>query len=228
MRILIDLDGTIAKRNTLHFIQKCNNYLDLAQEPEHLGNISWKQWLGLPTVRAYRERVGESAWAWKLRCVMLDPGVQRNMLPMYGAIESVQRLGALGHIAYCTCRKTTFSEEWNAHMAQATKDWLATQGFPNPTDVIFCTTPAEKLRVIAGLLIKSQEPVLLIDDLAQQLLVDTLTLTEQERAVLMEHFTLCVFHAKHVSTTTLFRTVALQYWTQVDELLVDMGLVARI
>jgi hypothetical protein len=74
---------------------------------------------------------------------------------------------------------------------------------------------------------RTHEPVLLIDDLAEQLVADAATLSAHKQAVLTNSFTLCAFRTEVAPASPFFRTVALRYWTNVDEMLVEAGLVAQ-
>lgn len=209
----VDLDGTIARRNTARLIAKCVRYFGLVIPSEQLAGLSWQEWKALPEVQAYRARVGERAWERNLSVVALDPAYQRSMLQVEGAVEGVKKLALAGQILYATARKTTFSEEWNEKMEQATRAWLSIHAFPSADQVVFCTSPEEKVQVLAEQVTQSGGTVVLIDD-SYKLLASYLD-TLAPCALWRRSFVLAAFGTENTETGKL----ALPCWSAVEPFL---------
>jgi hypothetical protein len=212
----IDIDGTIATDNPPRLIEKCNRYFNLGlSEPLP---TDWMTFLETPEVRAEQSRVGMDRWAYNLKSVKLDPGYQRSMVPVEGAVQALTALASHEQLWYVTCRKTTFSTEWNEKMSNATIDWL-TEHMPHGP-IALCTTPAEKLSIIAQLIEDRDEAVVLIDDSYAALIEALPTLSEHDQALLKERCTLVALWASEAPETPLMHTIALPDWQHVDRLFV--------
>ncbi len=112
MRLLYDLDGTLA-----HFDKEYDRHLEerfahLTGIPRSADQISFNLWL---------DRTPEEAEA--IRNIMDHEGFYRNLLPMEGAVEAVKEAASLGHEVFFV------SAPWpsNPSCAQDKFDWVADQ-----------------------------------------------------------------------------------------------------
>jgi hypothetical protein len=217
MYILLDVDGTIASDNQALYLSLCNLALKLGIDEERLAGLTYDEFYVLPEVAAYREQVGEQRYNTNVRIIAHTPILQRHLEVIDGAVNGACFLAQSGNLRYCTARKTARYEELDEAMASATCDWLEASGFPNPQDVIFCTSLLEKLSFCAAHIGKTGEDVVLVDDLYEQLLIEFEKLAVRHRTLLQQHFTLLAFGAQEVPEHELLRVVALPTWDQVEQ-----------
>ncbi len=112
------------------------------------------------------------------------------------------------------------ADYFNRGMRRATREWLAAQGFPDLEDVVFCTTPEEKLMLLAEYAQEVQVPLTLIDDMYEYLLEKAPTLEERVRQSLNSLVTLVAFGAQESMEPRVFHDViALPDWQQLDKML---------
>ncbi len=217
MYILLDVDGTIACDNQALYLSLCNLALKLGIDEERLAGLTYDEFYVLPEVIAYREQVGEQRYNTNVRIIAHTPILQRHLEVVDGAINGARFLAQSGNLRYCTARKTARFEELDEAMARATRDWLEANGFPNPQDVIFCTSLLEKLSFCAAHIGKTGEEVMLVDDSYEQLLSKVDQLEARQGDLLRQHFTLLAFGTQGVLEHTPLRVVALPTWDQIEQ-----------
>ncbi len=216
MRILLDVDGTIAGNNRVLYLTLCNLVLKLGIDEGRLSELSYEEFYLLPEVIAYREREGEQRYLRNVRIIAHAPELQRRMEVIKGAIDGARRLSQQGTLGYCTARKTDRLEKLDEALASSTHDWLESNGFPNPQDVFFCTSFLEKLSFCASHIEETGEDVMLVDDAYEQLLDGVDQLEASQRDLLRQHFTLLAFDAQEVPKHAPVRVVVLPSWSQVE------------
>jgi hypothetical protein len=165
----IDVDGTIAMRNTAQWIKVCNEVLKLNISPERLEQISYRDFLQLPEVSAYRKRVGAEYSQRAIGWIDFHPKALLSMLPLQDAVTGVSKLASICEICYYTARYSPIVAQ-QQEIASATKQWLERQGFPSPDNVVFCESVADKLIKLADYVEASSQATILIDDRYQRLL----------------------------------------------------------
>jgi len=215
MHIFLDVDGTIACDNQALYLSLCNLALKLGIDEERLAGLTNDEFYVLPEVTAYRKQVGEQRYNTSVRIIAHTPILQRHLEVVDGAIDGARFLAQSGDLRYCTARKTARHEDLDEAMARATRDWLAASGFPNPQDVIFCTSLLEKLSFCAAHIGKTGEEVVLVDDSYEQLLSEIDQLETRQGDLLRQHFTLLAFGAQEAPEHAPLRVVALPTWDQV-------------
>src|SRR6266567_1106637 len=95
MDFAIDLDGTIARRNSQELMRVCNRDLKLGISRERLLTLTYQAFLEEPEVLAHKHCVGEARFATQLSWLGLLPSHLRKMLSIRGAVEGVQRLSQI-------------------------------------------------------------------------------------------------------------------------------------
>jgi len=165
MLFAIDIDGTIAQDEHGHAYARYLNQalaLNISEEIiEHLP--SYLSFIMLPEVQAYVQNNEEhkQKYVETIRVAQHDPDVQRSATPMHNSVEGVKMLAEYGQICYITCRKSE---------SQAiTQEWLAQNGFLQPERVFFCEHYHHKY-IAAHEQTTSDEPIILIDDHAEEVL----------------------------------------------------------
>jgi hypothetical protein len=217
MHIFLDVDGTIAYGNQTLYLTLCNLALKLGIAEERLAGLTYDEFYALPEVTAYREQVGEQRYNTNVRIIAHTPILQRHLEVVDGAINGVRFLAQSGNLCYCTARKTARYEKLDEAMARATRDWLEANGFPNPKDVVFCTSFLEKLSFCAALIEETGEAVVLVDDSYEQLLSAVDQLEAGQGHLLRQHLILLAFGAQEAPKHTPVRVVALPTWNQIEQ-----------
>ncbi|HEU5378076.1 MAG TPA: hypothetical protein VFV38_21855 [Ktedonobacteraceae bacterium] len=158
MLYAIDIDKTIAI-DRVGSARWLNNCLSLGIPERTITSIAaYWQFLELAPVQAFREQ-HEQAFQVALTCADQEPEVLLAMEPLPGALAGVKRLAEHHRILYTTCRRQTSME--------VTRAWLASAGFPSPESAISCSWYHDKY-VHAHQAASQQEPVILIDDLMEE------------------------------------------------------------
>jgi len=211
MLFAVDIDGTIGYRNLTVFLQVTNEQLNLGISEDRLKNLGYHDFMIQPECIAYRQRVGDRHFEHRLGWMDFDPAVLAALLPFPHAIEAVTKLASIAPVAYYTARYSPSSAERSQVMAQATEQWLATQGFPHPHNVIYCSGVSDKLAKIAQLIDRAPQPVILIDDHFIKLLK---ALEEFENLeILRRHLIIVAFKAASLPQECHgMRVYALQSW----------------
>ncbi len=230
MYFLIDIDGTIASINHLHFMQNCNKRLQLGIAAERLSALSFDDFLAQPELIACQQRLGKQRFEQTMRLLQFDQDTLLHYLPVDGAHEAIAKLSEFGSIAYYTARYVTYNgnnpstkqatECFNEQMYHATQRWLAQHHFPAADQVVCCESIHGKLQRIAHLIQQEMQPVILIDN--QYMDVLTAELTSAEDALLSASFTLCAFYTAAIPFQTKWRTIAMPTWHHVESLLTSL------
>lgn len=240
MLILVDLDGTIAQRNPRVLAPLYNHVLKLDIPRQDLETLTPEAFLQRPEVMSCRRQMGEARFHHLLNYARLTPIYWRSCLPTPGALQAIYSLSTLGELRYATCRKLApfdpakkaIEDKLNSDIEQATHQWLAEQGFPQPDSVLFCSSLREKLSAIAGLIEQTKEPALLVDDLSPRLLAEAPFLPAHQKAYLQAFFTLAAYGASRdclFSEVNCFaRVVPLPDWTDLDALFASLLFPSRI
>jgi hypothetical protein len=220
MRIAIDIDGTIATGNTVHFFELCNRYFDLSVSVERLQSLDWAGFYALPEVVACQNKRGKQQFKRALQWLGFTAPALRGMDLIEGARDGVERLTQQGQIAYYTARLAVYDgqnlkrieavQKLNERMAEATSEWLALHGFPCPDQVVCCDGPAGKLLKLADFIQETNEPCILIDDLYTELL--SVELDEDKMNVLRSNLTLIAYTAKEPPTSPWLNTIPFPHW----------------
>jgi hypothetical protein len=216
IHFLLDIDHTLAERNTAVFIALCNEKLKLGIDEARLQTLHYHDFLVQPEVITYRERLGESNFARALNWIELDPQHQFHMQPIKHAVAGVTRLANLGPLTYYTMRKTARSAQLNQQMAQATRAWLTMHHFPDADQVLFCSSPHDKLCQIIEQTVKSSYHLILIDGHYELLLADLSSLNSFLLQRIQCSFTLCAFGIVEVTQSANFEMVAFPAWENID------------
>lgn len=89
-----------------------------------------------------------------------EPVIMRALSPIPGSVDALQVLANQGRVIYVTCRVPALYE--------TTITWLASHGYPCPESVRLCTNYKDKY-LHAHEAAAPDEPILLIDDQAEQI-----------------------------------------------------------
>jgi hypothetical protein len=162
MYFLCDIDGTIAERNVPVLLALLAERFNMTFDTD---GMTTKDFLRHPDVAAYRQRVGEAWFRMAVGWCKLDPRMLSCLYPIAGALEGLQYFATIGKLRYCADRNVPGLPEYNQQIQQATYTWLGEQHFPCADQITFCDDVRQKLLVAAELIERSQEPVILIDDL---------------------------------------------------------------
>lgn len=155
----IDIDGTIAGASTI-FGAYFNEELGLDLPQEEINKIRWyTSLLQHPAVVAYRKENNQRFLEVCERYQEYAPAMlEREVL--VGAVEGVISLTKWGDIRYFTIRISQ-NQQVNAQIQIATRRWLSEHGFPNSSNVAFCTSFQDKLQRMVQ---ETHERIILIDD----------------------------------------------------------------
>ncbi|GCE32226.1 hypothetical protein KDA_77100 [Dictyobacter alpinus] len=218
-RIFLDIDGPLAMKNEDVLVRLYAQYLHLDIPERELADVhSVHDFQSLPAVKAFKASAGTAKYEFLLALLVFLPEHLAQADVTENAQKGVQQLVQYQpELAYCTARRGN-TESWTLDVQEATRTWLGNQGFPHPQDVLFCEDPCAKLKLIAGLLVGQPEPILLIDDLKDQLIHDFYTLTHHEQALLSQHFILGAYGAQ-ASHDGPFCVIPLPDWADVDTFL---------
>ena len=155
----IDIDGTIAGASKI-FGAYFNQELGLGLPPEEVRKMRWYTSLRKhPAIIEYRREHNERYLEVCAKYREYAPAMFARD-PLEGAIEGVSLLAQWGDIRYVTIRISQ-DQEVNEQIQATTCRWLHEYRFPNPTNVIFCSSFQEKLELVAE---QPHEQVVLIDD----------------------------------------------------------------
>lgn len=221
IQIAIDIDGTIAtERDMLIFAQVCNETWQLEIPRERLGELNYHSLLAQPEIKAHRQKVGETAFRYELGWINLDPRVLRSLIVAPGAIEGIKKLEEMGSIAYYTARYTADFPEKSKAMAEATKQWLQEQGFPQAAQVVFCDSPKGKLALFASQLAPEAQDVVMIDDRYSKLLEVITEFDSPVQDLFRRSLTLVAFGAETPPEECHgIRVIPFASWRQIDILM---------
>lgn len=165
MLFAIDIDGTIAyDKQGRAFARYLNQALSLGVPDTTLRQLScYHEFVELHAVQAYIGQSQDNKQRYKavFQSAANDPAIQQSLVPLEGALAGVEALSLRGRIIYVTCRKP--------ESVSLTQAWLARYGFPAPEQVYTCEHYHFKY-VQAGQLADPSEPIVLIDDHAEEVI----------------------------------------------------------
>ena len=187
----IDFDGTIAYRNMASFAAVCNEKLQLHITPERL-RCRYVDFLQLPEVRSYTQRVGDEVSRNTIGWLDYDPQVLLAMHPYPDAVSGVATLAAHGEIVYATARHG-YTDEMHQEITHVTTQWLETKTFPPGREILFCTGIADKLSRIAEYVHRVRSFAVLIDDQYDRLQASFACLDPEKQRVLRDRVILVAF-----------------------------------
>lgn len=96
-----------------------------------------------------------------------------NAVPIPGAVEALHMLAQSGGVIYTTCRKRSHRK--------LTSEWLERYGFPSPEQVHCC--PRYHVKFLeAQHVAEPKEPIVLIDDLAREMVLSFRALAIHDRS----------------------------------------------
>lgn len=158
MLFAVDIDGTIAKGDGKlpPYAQFLNQTVGFGL-PESFFTDDMNQDVYSAAIKASGVTKEMLEQARELK--QFDPALQERALPLPGAVEAMHQLADEGKLIYVTVR-LPFSEG-------LTRRWLASHGFPNSSNCYSCANLYYKIRQ-AYEEADSEEPILLIDDLASR------------------------------------------------------------
>lgn len=208
LHFLLDIDGAIAERNTSVFMALCNTKLKLGIDESRLQTLRYQEFLLLPEVVSYRQRLGDRNFERALHWIELEPHHRIHMYPLKHAIDGISRLSKIGALTYYSTYKTHYS----AQMMQATRAWLAVHHFPYPDHVLFYHDSREKLCGITELAMGNAYHLVVIDAHYEQLLTDFSLQSQHLLKKIQSSLTLYAFGMVEAVQVGAIEVVALPGW----------------
>lgn len=216
LHFLLDIDGAMAERNTAVLIALCNKQLRLGIDESRLQVLRYPEFLLLPEVMRYRQRMGERNFERALHWLELDPHHLIHMYPLKGAVAGATRLANMGSVTYYSSRKTPSSQALNEQMARATHLWLALHHFPHPDNVLFYDRPQDKLCQITQLTERSDYRLVVIDAHYEQVLATLSSLSQFMLKRVQRLLTLYAFGTTEVIGKEAIEVIAFPSWEYTD------------
>lgn len=217
MLFALDIDGTIG-RDTNHIARILTHEFSLPVTEKDLDQVgSLRAFLHLRAVKAYLKALSleqSEQFRKAVRVASIHPDVQRNRIPLPGAVEALQGLANDGiSIIYTTCRQP--------ESERLTRDWLAHHGFPCP-DQAYCCQHYHYKYLKAHELAEPEEPVLVIDDQVENMINGFRALAHSHADIarqLYRRLAVVAFACDKVPTFPVkvpFPVVILKSWQQKD------------
>lgn len=222
--VLIDIDGVLAWGNIPQLARLYNRLAKLGIAEASLQAIETREAFGqLPQVQAHISGVGEERYQQQLARMQFHPLYVHQLNVMPGALVGVRYLARrVGEaLSYCTARVVNFNDAWNEHLQRVTRIWLKENDFPNAEQVMFCDGIPAKLAHIAALVREQEQPVLLIDDNAEQLLLAFMELPQAEQALLSRWLTIAAFGYEDCPDGCPLPVIPFSNWGEVINLAVE-------
>src|SRR5579883_2591457 len=165
MLFALDIDGTIG-RDTNQIAHILTREFSLPVPEKALDQVDClSSFLHLRPVKAYLRTLSHEQheqFHKAMKMASIHPDVQRNRVPIPGAVEALQGLASDGiGIIYTTCRQP--------ESEQLTREWLARHGFPCP-DQAYCCQHYHYKYLKAHELAKPEELVVVIDDQVENMI----------------------------------------------------------
>src|SRR5581483_7500506 len=124
MRILIDIDGTIAAPNDAAIVKLCNEEWVLGICEEQLAQCkTLDDFKALPEVMIRREERGDVTFDYELGWMRFKPRVLMEDIALADAVAGVKQLSQIGTVSYLTARYST-SDVWQQGIVEGTQHWL--------------------------------------------------------------------------------------------------------
>jgi len=208
IHFLLNIDGAIAERNTAVFMALCNAKLKLGIDESRFQTLRYHEFLLLPEVVRYRQRLGDRNFERALHWIELEPHHRIHMYPLRHAIDGISHLAKIGVLTYYSTHKTHYS----AQMMQATRAWLAIHHFPCPDHVLFYHDSCEELCGITELAVANAYHLVVIDSHYEQLLTDLSSLSQHLLKKIRSSLTLYAFGVVEAAQVGAIEVVAFPGW----------------
>lgn len=170
MLFAIDIDATIATdRNG--YARYLNNTLGLGIKEDIIEQLqSYDDFHVLPAIQNFLQQPGQRDRYWNIYdSLQHEPEVQKQLVPIPGAVEALSNLARSGKIIYVTCRQP------GAELI--TCEWLAHHKFPSPEQATICPHYYYKY-LVAYDQAESREKIILIDDHAEEMVLSFFTMAK--------------------------------------------------
>jgi hypothetical protein len=159
--LAIDLTTLATAEGSSGYAYWINREFELGIDEADIAQVgTFRAFAALPQARSFFARAHlEPALSQQIEEVIdavdpLDPRMLRSLLPVPGAVESVQTLAARQQILYVTRRPRG--------LEQVSRAWLQRAGFPHAERLFFCQSDAEKW-LHATSEAEAEEAILLLD-----------------------------------------------------------------
>src|SRR5579883_941587 len=192
--------------NTAVFQRIVNRRLKLGIDEQRLAAMKHGEFMASPEVEAYRASVTPERFAYVFGWIGMDPDLLAVLTEIPGACAGAWKLAEIADLCYYTARLVPAVPSLSDKIADATRRWLRSVGFPNPDHVAFCDGTDGKLHHIDELTRQTDEPIILIDDLAE-----TLRVQASDAQLALKTVTIYAFGAP-----------ALRSWSHIDELVTEL------
>jgi hypothetical protein len=225
VNIFVDIDGVLAWNNLSYLLSMFNHHFQLDIPEEQMARIeTLNDFYALPQVQAYKAKVGYDCYHRQFSQLQWHPLYVLNCNVIEKATQGVRYLAhcsGVNHLGYCTVRVINFHEQWSAYLARVTQMWLRNNGFPNEERILFCDGVKRKLMHIAESIRTQRRQALLIDDSLELLLIAFHELSQEDQAILREHFTVAAFGYKDCPEEYPLSVIPFPDWGEVHNLAVE-------
>ncbi|GHO92937.1 hypothetical protein KSF_029850 [Reticulibacter mediterranei] len=216
IHFLLNIDDAIAERNTSVFIALCNTKLKLGIDESRLQTLHYHEFLLLPEVVNYRQRLGDRNFERALRWIELEPHHRIHMYPLKHAIAGISQLAKIGTLTYYSTHQTHYSTQLQAQVMQATRAWLSVHHFPCSDRVLFYDDSHDKLCSITELVMSNAYHLVVIDAHYGPLLTDLSSLSQNLLKKMQHSFTLYAFGMVEETQSDAIEVVAFPGWEHTD------------
>lgn len=216
IHFLLNIDDAIAERNTSVFMALCNAKLKLGIDESRLQTLHYHEFLLLPEVVSYRQRLGERNFERALHWIELEPHHRIHMYPLKYAIAGISQLAKIGTLTYYSMHQMHCSTQFQVQMMQATRAWLAVHHFPCSDRVLFYHDAYDKLCSITELAMGNAYHLVVIDAHYGALLADLASLNQNLLKKIQYSFTLYAFGTTEVVQSDTIEVVAFPGWEHTD------------
>jgi uncharacterized HAD superfamily protein len=170
MLFAIDIDATIATdRNG--YARHLNTQLELGIAEDTIQQLeSYADFHRLPAVQNFLQQSEQKARYWHVyEGLQHEPEIQKQLVPISGAVDALNNLAHSGKIVYVTCRQPAAE--------LITSEWLARYKFPSPAQITIC--PHYHYKYLAAYEhSEPREKVILIDDHAKEMILSFFIMTK--------------------------------------------------
>lgn len=226
VEVVLDIDQTLAGGVVSAHMGYYNRRLGLGMTADQIRESDgYAKTFDVPQIVSFRNggNGAEEAMFQQVRSeIRTSSEVHLDLRELPGSVDGARSLVGLGDISYYTVRPPEVED--------ATKQWLANKGFPDPEHVVICSSPKDKLeRIIADKLVGQENDgelptVVLIDDSYKQLAeaATEIVQTDPDMRKYMERIVLVGFGLQSPTAEmegsfypqSGLRTIALPSWEQ--------------
>ncbi len=176
MFFTIDIDVVLA-RDMNGYARYLNTYFSLGIAEEVINQMgNYLEFTQLPQVKQYAaqsddacKQINEVA-----KQAQYSAEVQAQKVPVPGALSSIQELSERYPFCYVTARKS--------ETIKVTQQWLASYGFPNPSQV-YCCDQGIYQKYLYAYELAGSDPIIMIDDLALRVMKSFATVVKYHYAI---------------------------------------------